>query len=238
MTLNEASGNMFKFIDATWSPVAGACPHECGYCYVNSGFYENMDKYSGEMRIHESCLRDDLSRYDSYFVENMGDMFATKVPVKVVNKVLRYCGKWPENTYLFLTKNTRGYLHYIHQLPKKSILGTTIETNREYEDTEAPSVYDRQRFLSFVPYPTMVSMEPIMDFDYPELFEYIDNIDPDFVAIGADSQNSGLDEPESDKVIEMIEGFQDEGITTHLKSNIERVIGSNARERLHQEVEL
>lgn len=238
MTLNEATGNMFQFIDATWNPIAGKCPHNCGYCYASAGFYESMDKYQGKPRLHEKSLDDDLSRYDSYFVANMADMFAGKVPVSAITQVLEHCNRWEGNVYLFLTKNPGNVANYMSKLPPYSVIGTTLETNRGYEDTDAPSVKQRAHDLQLIPRERMISIEPIMDFDMDEFIEMIDFCNPIFVAIGADSQSSGLDEPSKDKTVKLIEELQSKGIITHLKKNITRIIGSDNRDKLHMDVNI
>ena len=46
----------------------------------------------------------------------------------------------------------------------------------------------------------MISIEPIMDFDLVEFTEWLKEINPDFVSIGADSKNHSLPEPGPDKI--------------------------------------
>ena len=50
----------------------------------------------------------------------------------------------------------------------------------------------------------MVSIEPILDFDLDVFTKWIKEIDPEFVSIGADSQNHHLLEPPADKIKALI----------------------------------
>ncbi len=240
MTINKATGNMFRFLDGTFNPIAGDCPHNCGYCYGKEGFYESMDKYNGEPRLHEKSLNDDLSRYDSYFIGNMVDMFAEDVPDEAIERVLEFLNRWPDNTYLFLTKIPVRYMEFTKQMPPNSVLGTTIETNRYYENTNAPNSEDRVESMMNIYKPKMISIEPIMDFDMYPMMKMIRDVDPEFVSIGADSKGHDLDEPSQGDVLALIRKIQADrrNIPTHLKPNLKRIIGEMSKESLHQVVRL
>jgi hypothetical protein len=68
----------------------------------------------------------------------------------------------------------------------------------------------------------MISIEPIMDFDHDIFMEWLREINPDFVSIGADSKNHHLPEPTPDKLEALITQLQ--GITqVIIKDNLKRL---------------
>ena len=69
---------------------------------------------------------------------------------------------------------------------------------------------------------TMVSIEPVLDFDLFDFVEFIQRISPDYVSIGADSKNKGLPEPSAEKIERLIielEKFTE----VRIKSNLARL---------------
>jgi len=238
--LNKAKGNMFQFVECTWNPLGGKCPHACGYCYAMDKPFTLHEKYQGRPRLHKPSLNDDLSKYNTYFVANMTDLFAEKVPQPAIRKILNHCKRWEENTYLFLTKNPNRYKHFIDDLPKNSILGTTIETNRLYPNTTAPTPMKRMLDLHHINgFKKMISFEPIMEFDIDVLKRFTTKLlNLSFIAIGADSKNNGLREPTKEKTIELIKSFKKAEIPTHIKNNIKRLIGKETIDELHDEIKM
>lgn len=62
------------------------------------------------------------------------DEWAANVPSEWIEQVLDYCDGF-DNRYLFQSKNPPRFLEYLgHPVMKKSVLCTTIETNRFYPD--------------------------------------------------------------------------------------------------------
>jgi len=105
-------------------------------------------------------------------------------------------------------------------------LGTTIETNRDYNISFAPSVKERVLWLKLLSktFKTMVSIEPILDFDLDILVSWIKSIQPDFVSIGADSKGHGLPEPPRQKILKLIDELK-KFTEVKVKSNLKRIIG-------------
>ena len=215
----------------TWNPLAGKCPHECVGCYVSdkiSPWLKRMgnNKYIGEPRLIDSEFRTKLVVPEGYiiFVESCGDLFAYGIPDEWIDRVLDYISKFPQTTFLLQTKNPERYWDF--SIPKNCILGTTIETNRDYHDTKAPN--PRQRYYAFYMlttdgYRLMVSIEPVKDFDLFELCSWIKWINPEFVSIGADSGNNGFPEPSTEKLKELLECL--EKITeVRQKKNLKRLL--------------
>ena len=221
MALKESAGNMYDFVSHTWSPVRGKCKHDCSYCYM---------KRWGDlppMHIDEKDLKTDLGEDRFIFVGHTVDLFADDVPREWISRVLAHCKKYPTNKYLFQSKNSARFLDFLEEYPPICVFGTTIETNREgYVISKAPSYYDRVVNLSIMGnnYETIVTIEPIFDFDLEELVDLIITADPTWINIGADSKGHKLPEPSKEQIMELIKELQSK-TDVKLTDNLKRIIG-------------
>ena len=108
------------------------------------------------------------------FVSDMGDLFGEWVPSEWVVKVLTAVKQSPDSTFLFLTKNPRKYKDFVGLLPCNVVLGVTLESNREYSISKAPSPFDRYRSMADIEFENkLVCVEPIMDFDLETFVQWI-----------------------------------------------------------------
>ncbi|MBU0498188.1 MAG: DUF5131 family protein [Candidatus Thermoplasmatota archaeon] len=214
--LNKQSGNMYPWVTHTWNPIKGRCPHQCSYCY--------MKRFPvGELRLDTKCFKDHLGHGNIIFVGSSCDIFAEQVPEHWIKLMFRHIRDYPENTYLLQTRNPGRLSGYI--LNDNIIVGTTIETNRDYPITKAPTPEKRyQAIQEIIAKHKMVSIEPILDFDVDVMVQWIQNINPDFVSIGADSKNNGLPEPTLQKIHSLISQLE-ESTEIKIKSNLNRVFG-------------
>jgi len=205
MALNKSTGNMYDFCTHTWNTVKGKCPHSCEYCY--------MKRWGEQPPLHfdEKELKTDLGEGNFIFVGSSCDMWANEVPPRWCDITLKHCCKY-ENKYLFQSKSPQWMLSFLDRLqfPENSVFGTTIETNRIYRQMgNTPSPHARAKALSDIlkldtEMETMVTIEPIMDFDLEFLVHLIYRAMPKWVNIGADSQKHHLPEPSWEKVQELI----------------------------------
>lgn len=222
MPLNKSKGNMYKWIDYTWNPIQGICPHACEYCYA-----KRTQQKTGKLRLKENYLKDNLGSGKTIFVCSTTDMFADEVLKSDILRVFEHCRKF-NNTYLFQTKNTVRFNNYeiIHNFPKKIILGTTIETNKGTvlafrSDTISP--WKRANFLSFFKsHEKMVTIEPIIRFDLNEMVRIIKLANPKWVNIGADSKGHNLPEPTWGEVMALVAELEKFTEIRH-KSNLDRL---------------
>lgn len=222
MGLNKTNGHMYPWVTHTWNPLSGRCKHDCGYCYMKGGFLGNLKKYKGKVELDNEELDTDLGSDKTIFVGSATDLFGEWVPEKAIKNVLRYCRNF-SNTYLFQSKNPARIEGFTELLPEKSIVGTTLETNRKYHISRAPGPPQRyQDFLAIDWRKKMISVEPIMDFDLKEFVRWIKTISPSFVSIGADSKNNGLAEPSSEKIESLIRNIQ-EFTEIRAKRNLKRL---------------
>ena len=234
-------GNMYDWVGERWNPLCGKCPHRCCYCYVDamSRFPVIKAKYSGELRIDEKTLNKNLGKGKTIFVCSMNDLFADSVPTEIIEQILDVCWSYSANTYVFQTKNPERYLTWIKFFPRKSILGTTIETNRDYKTSDAPPVFDRLKWMSKIPttFQKFITLEPLMDFDLEVLSNWMIELRPSFVNIGADSKKSGLVEPSKYKVLFIIQALKHNNIEVRIKDNLRRIIGNETNEERIAELE-
>ena len=219
MPLNKQSGNMYSWVTHTWNVVKGKCPHGCIYCYMKR-FPQRP------LRFDEKELKTNLGIGNTIFVGSSTDMWADEVPNEWILKVLQHCSEYPDNTYLFQSKNPHRFAIYFDDLPQNTILGTTIETNKEdiiKKVSKAPSPANRyMHMLNDFPR-KMVSIEPIMDFDLDIMIRWIEDIEPEFVSIGADSKNHNLPEPPAWKVEQLIKSLK-EFTEVKIKDNLSRIL--------------
>ncbi|GAG24992.1 unnamed protein product, partial [marine sediment metagenome] len=176
----------------------------------------------GKLRLDEKALKDNLGEGNTIFVGSSTDMWAKEIPVDWIGKVLLTCCAYPDNTYLFQTKNPRRFMDW--EFPKNVILATTIETNRDFRINKAPPTDERMRIMKELKVfsPLMISIEPIMRFDMDMFVSWIKDIKPKFVSIGADSKNSDLPEPnkrEIDFLIKELKKFTE----VKVKDNLRRI---------------
>jgi len=225
MPLNESKGNMYAFVTHTWNTVKGRCPHDCSYCY--------MKRWGEQKELHfdEKELKTDLGAGNFIFVGSSCDVFANEVPPRWVDKTLDHCGNF-NNRYLFQTKAPQYMVSYLDrgQFPEYTTFGTTIETNRIYPQMGNTPV-PKQRANAMVDLKildcdveTILTIEPIIDFDIAYFLPLIQRIEPEWVNIGADSGGHKLPEPPAGKVLELITELS-KFTEVKIKKNLNRILG-------------
>ena len=179
----------------------------------------------GKLRLEEKELSSDLGSSNFIFVGSSTDMWAADVPSEWIRKVLEHTSKY-NNTYLFQTKYPIRFLEFIRSFNQDCILGTTLETNRNYDLSIAPLPIERWmqfKLLNDYKVRMMVSIEPIMDFDLENFLYMLRKIKPEFISIGADSKKNDLIEPSSKKIKELI--YHLKGFTKVIvKKNLNRLL--------------
>lgn len=222
-----------------WNPIGG-CEHGCTYCSIKR--IEKRSKTDMTTPVFrdgtngtKNYLNDDLGSGRKIFVCSSGDMWGEWVKSDDIQRVLEHCRKYPENEYMFLTKNPRRYYPFLKsggEFPKFSTLATTIETDIQpvvepYTAYLTPSVGNRRDSMDmirigFPQVKTMVSVEPVMRFNI-SFGKFLEYALPHRVYIGADSGNNGLPEPSADELRELIaelETFTD----VRLKKGLDRLL--------------
>lgn len=219
MPLNVSKGNMYAFVSHTWNTVKGKCPHDCSYCFMKQ-FKQ------ATMRFDKKELATDLGEGNFIFVGSSCDMWADEVPEDWILETLSHCREH-DNMYLFQSKNPERFYMAERLFPKKTHLGTTIETNRTYPEMGKASEPEHRMIalnqLSHT-FPTMVTVEPIMDFDIDYLHHLVSMCKPEWVNVGADSKGHDLPEPTAMKILSLIGRLEKENIEIKQKDNLKRLM--------------
>lgn len=210
---------MYDFITHTWNTIKGQCPHGCTYCY--------MKKWGKQkpIRLDESEFKTDLGTGNFIFVGSSNDIFAKDIPREWTRKTLNHCLEYG-NRYLFQSKNPSGMLNYLDQLmDMDTIVCTTIETNRWYPTImkNSPKPQTRANGIAKLNFHRYITIEPILDFDEPQLLNLIKQCNPRQVNIGADSGNNNLPEPTLEKVLSLIDKLKT-FTTVSQKKNLNRLL--------------
>lgn len=237
MSLTKTRGNMYDWVTHTHTHLRGECPHGCKYCYVQMmerGPYAR-GYYKGALRLDEKQLAVRYGKDKIIFVDNCNDLWANGVPWPWVDSVIEHCRRFPENDYVFQSKNPERMCGSLENFPFRSTLGTTVESDIYWkemynDDPELmpPSPLERLDALKFIGeqgFKTFVTIEPIMRMKDPADFaRCIAESKPDFVNIGADSKGKGLPEPDANQVRRLIDELKGYGIEIRNKKNLERIL--------------
>jgi DNA repair photolyase len=197
---------LYSFSSYNWDPLIGWCSHDCVYCPIK------MPK-NNKIKLKENSFKVNLGEKNRIFVGSTNDLFANNVPKEWIINILNYCNKYPNNDYLFQTKNPSRFFDFKDYFPNNSIFGVTIETNRENNLANCPPRYLRlEEMKKDWPNKKMISVEPIMDFDIEIFPHWIEQISPDLVNIGRDSnkiKDYSFPEPSNYKIKEFIKKVSD-----------------------------
>lgn len=204
--LNFTKGNMYEFIKYTWNPIKGACHHDCKYCYM-----KQINPNASQPRLAKYEFYTDLGKGNSIFIGSSTDMFADNIPSEWITQVLNYCQQKQDtkrpNWYLLQSKNPKRFLEFAnHPLMKQVVFATTIESNRNYPEimSNSPKIEERAEAMEEVAslgFKTIVTAEPLMQFDLTDMVSIIKQCQPRLVNIGRNTcRDIQLPEPEPEKV--------------------------------------
>jgi DNA repair photolyase len=213
MSLKKPKGDMYPFLDWIWNPISGKCQHDCSYCYVKR-IANRFHREQAIPHLVKAELKCDLGNDNYIFVCSGCDLFAPDIPSEYIFEVLSRTRRSPRNSYLFQTKNpyriissSFGLSTIFHKIC------TTIETNRWVPEVMRNAPLPILRALSMARladegFETMVTAEPIIDFDLDKMLRLIRITKATQVNIGADSGHNHLPEPPKEKIIELIKELE------------------------------
>lgn len=199
----------------------GHCEWSCKYCHKNKRFKKVAPHFLSKKAIHEN-----LGSGRIVFVASGSDICAPNISDHDRRLVLDHCANYPGNTYWIQTKAPEvltSKLEFLeHPVWACAYLGTTIETNRDYHLSLAPSVEQRADALATAAeydIRTYVTLEPLVNFDIEALIDLVKRCQPSFVHIGRNTRRQVmLLEPARYQVIELIHRLA-EFTTVKVKSN-------------------
>lgn len=227
MNQQEIPSRMFRSITRTWNPAIG-CKHDCTYCWARDialGRLRNTAKYTNGFspRFFPDELSKKFKLGEFIGVSLMGDLFGEWVPGKWIEEVLKVIHRFPKTNFLLQTKNPGRFFDF-EPFPINTYLGTTIETNRDYNLSKAPAPSLRAANLLMIQHPhKFVSIEPIMDFDLDIIVQWMTIIKPDIIEIGADNHRKNLSEPMGLDVDDLIRRLKDKDLNVIEKPGLERL---------------
>ena len=231
MSLSKSKGNMYDWCSHMHTHIGGQCPHHCIYCSTAAiGRRFKIAKYQGELRLIEKEFDVKYGTGKTIFIEHCTDLFADAIPNEWIRRVLDHCNAWPENEYVFQTKNPERMLEWQEVFPPKRILGCTIETTNAdviASVSKAPdpfSRFDAMMELRMKGERLFVTIEPILDGAMRTLAKWCKIIRPEFVNIGADSKGSGLPEPSAEMARLLISSLQHMKVPIRTKHNLDRIL--------------
>jgi protein gp37 len=194
--------------DYTWNPVTG-CKRGCSYCYARR-IHERFNKTPFDVityhskRIHEPRS---LKKPAKIFVGSMSDIYYWNE--SMVELVMEECIQSPQHTFMFLSKNMRGYVGY--QWPANTIQGLTAES------FESPnSLCNFAHLIEVCPRP-FLSIEPILG--KVPLTRAYENVE--LIIIGA-MTGPGAIKPKRDWIQSVKDNVPEEKI--YWKSNIKKYL--------------
>ena len=191
----------------TWSVFSG-CMYSCSYCNARQlalTRLKNVERYRDGFipRFNPKELYRTFKPGDWVFVAYMGDISFAIRP-EVIN-ILERIREYPETAFLFCTKNPMIYWYWSLHWPENLYLGATIETTEDYELTKAPPPRDRFVAMKALDHPhKFISIEPVCDFDLELMIEWMEEISPDIIEVGADNYKTNLPEPSAAKLRELL----------------------------------
>jgi hypothetical protein len=229
-TVKGSEHSMIQEIAAHSEELVFNLQTECENFIANGFVVHNcyMKRFKqNKIRLDTKEFKTDLGKDNFIFIGSSVDMFAAGIKGAWIGETLEYCRSFPDNKYLFQSKNPIAMLDWIDEFPANSIIGTTIETNRFYSDhmgkTPLPqSRADHMRRISKM-YPTMLTIEPIMAFNLDVLVNLVRWCQPQWVNVGADSQGHNLPEPTATEVEALISELK-KFTEVKVKKNLRRLL--------------
>jgi DNA repair photolyase len=180
------------------------------------------------VRFDEKELKTDLGENNFIFVGSSNDLFCDDNYAEWINDTIIHTRHFQKNQYLFQSKNPERMTHYLDLVsPDNTTFCTTIESNRDYFISKAPSVNGRAHWIKDIRdngFKIMITIEPILDFDLERFVDLIRQVNPFQVNIGFNTSNIKLPEPSKTKTLELINEIQ-KFTKVIIKSNSKRILG-------------
>ena len=216
MSISIFKGDSSESIDYVFNPIKGMCLYGCGYCHMK-GISQYKTPYLSGYEF-----RTNLGKNSTILVCSAIDLLASNHPDDWIERIIRYCEKFPTNKYVLETVNPERLKDF--KFSDQWIFSVTIESNRVNSDFmgTAPTPQERAKHMLKG---QVVNLNPLMDFDLPELLELVKSCEPRIVNIGSDTRENNLPEPSNEKVQELIKGL--ESFTKfYLKGSLVRILAT------------
>lgn len=206
----------------TWNIHVG-CGFACTYCVPTFQAQAKRQRHNCERCYryvpHRHIERLTPSRIPSspiVFVGGTGDI--SFAPPSLIRAALPLIHKRPNQTFYLQSKNPLYLSQFVADLPDNVVLVTTLETNRDEgycRISKAPPPTERYADFITLKWPCkVVTIEPILEFDFGSFLSRIVAIEPEYVWLGFNSRprKVQLPEPSEAKVYMFMRRLVDAGI--------------------------
>jgi hypothetical protein len=210
----------------SWNPFVG-CQFDCIYCKDS---YKKLLIWNGRLINCTSCVSysphehperlDRMPSDKTIFVCSNGDVsFCDPDFMRRIIETMKNNNK-ENRTYLLQSKNPNVFKDLLEVLPENVVLMTTIESNRTFPISKAPSTSQRcEDFLGLNWKRKALVMEPILDFDLKVILDWAKMLSPEAIFIGFESKRKcNLVEPSLQKVTDLHRELRKVGFKTFDKS--------------------
>jgi len=240
--LEKTKQSIGMYADAkTWNPFKG-CNFGCIYCgpsfqrQAKRQKQNCMDCYNYIPHYHPERL-DRIPSSPIIFVCGNGDIsFCDPVYTrKIISSIEAHNRRNPGKTYYFQSKQPEYFTQFLGELPGNIVLLTTLETNLETnrdqgygEVSKAPPPSVRYGQFRALDWPRKVlTIEPILDFDFDIFVAWIMALGPEYVWLGFNSKPKAvsLPEPSQFKFDRLYEYLITKGLEVRLKDARQRFGG-------------
>ncbi len=220
------------------------CAYSCAYCAFRTSLSRSGCKKCRDFEPHahlEALEKNPPKTGEGEFltIGLTGDI--SFMYVADFWKVMEYCRKWKDRTFLIQSKDPGYFLRYQEfvmpfRIPDNAIIGTTIETNRggwicDPVTTNPTALYCKYDIISKAPLPEKryeamrrldcrkaITIEPILDFDLDIMLQWTKDIAPEFIYIGYNSKKDiKLPEPSLSKTTALIAELRGAGFDVREK---------------------
>lgn len=220
-------GNMYKSSIKQWNPFAG-CKFDCTYCEASfkrqAKRQKNscMDCYNYTPHTHPERLTAYLPKTsEDEFIFTCASADVSFCPTPFLKKIIKRIEENPSKTFVLQSKNPKTFNRV--KIPDNVMLAITLETNRDrgYDKvSKAPKPTQRIKdFMEINHSRKMITIEPVMDFDFDIMFKWIQQVKPQLVWMGYDSKSKDLlPEPNTDKFWRLHDAIEQIGIKVEPKT--------------------
>jgi protein gp37 len=151
--LREISGGLFfimnktkiEWCDYTINPIKGLCLYACPYCYARKMYKRFHWKEEVTLRLDELNKIEKIKEPSRIFLCSTHDLFGDWIPDKWIFDIITECHRYPQHTFLLLTKNPKRYLDFTFR--GNFWLGQTVIKKEDYKEISNDNI----KFVSFEP---------------------------------------------------------------------------------------
>lgn len=143
-----------EWCNHTINPIIG-CKGGCSYCYakkMNNRFKWVKKWEEPEVKYDWLAKLKSIKKPSRIFMGSVTDLFGEWVYQEWIEHIIKICGKHPQHTFLFLTKNPKRYAEF--EFPDNCWLGATFigeDYSSSYGMLDLGKIKNNNKFVSYEP---------------------------------------------------------------------------------------